>query len=469
MLFNSIHFLLFFPAVAATYYLLPFRIRWIFLLLASYYFYMNWEPVYALLLMFSTAVTFVCSIFIGRAQVRKRKKFLLFISIGSNLAVLGFFKYFNFLAENITKLFEMAGIDFYVPLSSFLLPVGISFYIFQAIGYSIDVYRGTIPPQKHFGKYALFVSFFPQLVAGPIERTANLLPQFEKKHKFVFINFWRGLRLMIFGFFMKLVVADRLALYVDAVYNNDENHSAYSIVLATVFFSFQIYCDFSGYSSIAIGAARVMGFKLMTNFRRPYFSRSISQFWRRWHISLSTWFKDYVYISLGGNRVGAGRMYINLLVTFAISGLWHGANWTFLIWGILNGLYLVLENVKSRLRPARYQHWSIQCLQIFCVFVLINVSWIFFRSSSIEHAVRIFNKIVMAEGKLFVPPDPEIMIYSVMAITIVVAMEFVYEFIYQRRLVRNSIAVQNMLMLFLFFCILLFGVFDGGQFIYFQF
>ena len=461
---------MFFPIVTILYYVIPFRYRWAFLLLASYYFYMNWEPAYGLLILFSTTVTFVSARQIDRRSASKKaKKIWITVSLILNFTLLAYFKYFNFLAQSITNLMDTLGISITIPLSPFLLPVGISFYIFQAVGYTIDVYRGKVAAQRHFGKYALFVSYFPQLVAGPIERSQNLLPQFEQYHTFKFVNFWRGARLMIIGFFMKLVVADRLSIYVDVVYNNSDKHSSYSLILATVLFSFQIYCDFAGYSAIAIGAARMMGYKLMTNFRRPYLSRSISQFWRRWHISLSTWFKDYLYISLGGNRVSTIRLYLNLLVTFTISGLWHGANWTFVIWGSLNGFYLIAENMTRKTgivaRPGRI----ISLIEVLYVFLLINLAWVFFRSATIEQAVTILSQIARLDGPLFLPPDPEAMIYSAIGIGILLTMEIFYELSPRPKAASRHWIGQNILMLFLLLCIILFGVFDGGQFIYFQF
>lgn len=470
MLFNSLEFLLFFPIVTILYYIIPFRFRWAFLLLASYYFYMNWEPVYGLLLLFSTTVTFISARQIDRKEASgKVKKTWITISLVLNFTLLAFFKYFDFLAQSVTNFMDAVGISISIPLSPFLLPVGISFYIFQAVGYTIDVYRGKVRAQRHFGKYALFVSYFPQLVAGPIERSQNLLPQFDQYHTFKFVNFWRGARLMIIGFFMKLVVADRLSIYVDAVYNNSEKHSSYSLTLATVLFSFQIYCDFAGYSAIAIGTARMMGYKLMTNFRRPYLSRSISQFWRRWHISLSTWFKDYLYISLGGNRVSTGRLYLNLLITFTISGLWHGANWTFVIWGALNGCYLVAENFARNANITAKPGKVISIMKVIYVFVLINLAWVFFRSASIDQAMNILSQVVRFEGPLFLPPDPEAMIYSAIGIGLLLTMEVYYELSPRPKSPLYHFASQNLLMLFLLLCIVLFGVFDGGQFIYFQF
>lgn len=335
MVFNSFTFLLFFPVVCLVYFLLRGNNRRRqFLLIASYYFYMNWKPVYALLILTSTALTYGCGLFVEHhADNKERKKLYLVVSLVINFSILFVFKYYNFINESIFGLLDMCGLRWTVPNLDVLLPVGISFYTFQAVGYTIDVYRGTIKAERDFLTYALFVSFFPQLVAGPIERAKNLLPQFHKEHIFRYHNAVEGLKQMLWGFFMKLCVADVLAEYVNAVYNNVPQHNGTSVIIATLFFTFQIYCDFGGYSNIAIGAARVMGFSLMENFHRPYFSLNIKEFWRRWHISLSSWLMDYVYIPLGGNRVPSLRHLANLVITFLVSGVWHGANWTYVLWG----------------------------------------------------------------------------------------------------------------------------------------
>lgn len=335
MLFNSFEFLLFFPIVCIIYFLLrDNRWRVPFLLVASYYFYMNWKPVYAVLILTSTVLTYACGLLVEKhAEDKRKKKIYLVASLIINFAILFFFKYYNFINESIFSVLEYAGLRWPVPNLDVLLPVGISFYTFQAVGYSIDVYRSTIKAERNFLTYALFVSFFPQLVAGPIERAKNLLPQFHEEHTFSYDNAVEGLKQMIWGFFMKLCVADVLAEYVNAVYNNVPQHNGTSMIIATIFFTFQIYCDFGGYSNIAIGAAKVMGFRLMDNFNRPYLSLNIKEFWKRWHISLSSWFMDYVYIPLGGNRVSYPRHLLNLAITFLVSGVWHGANWTFVLWG----------------------------------------------------------------------------------------------------------------------------------------
>ena len=347
MLFNSYLYLLFFPAVCVIYYTLPLKYRWLFLLISSYFFYLNWEPIYAILILFSTLVTYYGAKLIVNENFSRFRKNILLITIFLNLSVLFLFKYYNFFTDSIYAILDYIGMRINFPEFKLLLPVGISFYTFQAIGYLVDVYNEKIKQSEKLGRYMLFVAFFPQLVAGPIERASNLLPQIDKQIRFSYKKAIEGTKLIIWGFFMKVVIADRLAIYVDAVYNNYEMHSSYTLILASVFFAFQIYCDFGGYSNIAIGCAKVLGIDLMVNFKRPYFSKSVQEFWYRWHISLSTWFKDYVYIPLGGNRYGNRNL--NLMITFLISGLWHGANWTFVIWGGLNGIYLILNNYTRKL------------------------------------------------------------------------------------------------------------------------
>ena len=374
MLFNSLEFILFFPIVCLVYYLLPgIKGRTIFLLLASYYFYMCWEPVYALLLLTSTSITYISALCMDRSRSRRRRKISLFSGIFINLGILFFYKYYEFAGSLITDFFSLLNIGIDIPRWNVLLPVGISFYIFQAVGYAVDVYRGTIKAEKNFVVYALFISFFPQLVAGPIERAKNMLPQFREKHKFSYENFDAGLRLMIWGFFMKLCVADRVSTYVDAVYNNYMEHSGVSLLLATFFFTFQIYCDFAGYSLIAIGSSKMMGFTLMENFHRPYFAKSIKEFWRRWHISLSTWFKDYLYIPLGGNRKGNAWTFFNLLIVWVVTGMWHGSTINFPLWGLILFVFIALE--RFVIRNFLEKHGWLAHLYIWFV---IPLTWVVF-------------------------------------------------------------------------------------------
>ncbi|WP_321974888.1 MBOAT family O-acyltransferase [Aureibaculum sp. 2210JD6-5] len=350
-----------------------------------------------------------------------------------------------------------------------LLPVGISFYTFQTLSYTIDVYRGEINTEKHFGIYALYISFFPQLVAGPIERSTRLLPQFRENHKLSFQNFIKGIKWIVLGFFMKLVIADRLSLYVDSVYNNVYQHSGLSFLIATILFAFQIFGDFAGYSSIAIGTARIMGYDLMTNFKRPYFATSIGDFWHRWHISLSTWFRDYFYIPIGGSRVGISRWYLNLFLTFLISGLWHGANWTFVIWGALHGIYIVIENI-FKLQVKKYQKISLfnRILRALIVFLLVDFAWIFFRANNVADAFYIAKNIFSFSGELF--SDYKIFFFGIIGLVVL----FVNDLIVESNtdsIIENSKINYKVAIYFAFLvCLILYtGVFNGGQFIYFQF
>lgn len=473
MLFNSFEFLLFFPLVAIIYYLISPKYRWLFLLVSSYYFYMNWQPIYALLIFTSTLVTYVCALKIDGTSVQKTKKVFLIASLVINLGILFLFKYYNFFNESIFGLLNDWGLRMTLPNFDLLLPVGISFYTFQAIGYTIDVYRGDIKSEKHFGIYALFVSFFPQLVAGPIERAVNLLPQFKETKIFNYNQAAEGVKLIIWGYFMKIVVADRLAIYVNSVYGIPEYHSAISLFVATIFFAFQIYCDFAGYSNIAIGCAKIMGFDLMTNFRRPYFAQSCAEFWSRWHISLSTWFKDYVYIPLGGNRAGIVKNYRNLLVTFLISGLWHGANWTFVIWGGLNGAYQIffkMLNISPKKKNVETNIGLTYIGNILLTFILISFTWIFFRANSFNDAITIIKRMVIAPGDFFIG-DKSSFVYSVFAIFVLILKDGYDEFfpngnIFFTSKFKEIRFISYSLVIVL---ILLLGVFDGGQFIYFQF
>lgn len=345
MLFNSIHYLFFFPVVMLLYFALPLRFRNGMLLIASYYFYMSWIPRYAVLILFSTASTYAAACLIDAMTSRRKRTAALAANIAVNLLILAVFKYSSFIVELTNAFLAGIGADANLAAPSLLLPVGISFYTFQSLGYSIDVYRRTIPHEKNFITYALFVSFFPQLVAGPIERATNLLPQFKEVMTFEHDRAVNGMRRILVGMFKKVVVADFIAEFVNGSYAHFDELAGITLLLATVLFAVQIYCDFSGYSDIAIGSAEVLGFRLCNNFRTPYFSSSIGEFWSRWHISLSTWFRDYVYIPLGGNRVTPSRRCLNTFITFAISGLWHGAGLNFIAWGTVHGLYRVAEIV----------------------------------------------------------------------------------------------------------------------------
>jgi D-alanyl-lipoteichoic acid acyltransferase DltB (MBOAT superfamily) len=439
---------------------------------------MTFIPVYILILFFTIVIDYLAGIMIENSG-GKRKKVFLVMSIIANVGVLAIFKYYNFFVDNMNDFLHGLSITTRsVPLLNIILPIGLSFHTFQAMSYTIEVYRGKQKAEKHFGIYALYVMFYPQLVAGPIERPQNILHQFYEKHYFDIQKVSDGLRIMLWGYFIKLVIADRLALYVNSVYNNIGEHSGTTLLLATVFFAFQIYCDFAGYSYIAIGCARVMGFDLMTNFRRPYFAKSIDEFWKRWHISLSTWFRDYVYISLGGNRVSIPRWYFNLLLVFMLSGLWHGANWTYIVWGGLNGLYLISALIIKRwgivFSPAtRHPALNVvyNTIEIITTFALVALAWVFFRANNISDAFLVVKKIFLSQGPLFTSSNPTILPCSILGILFLLLVEFRQEYFQGKALLLNNSNAYIRYTAYLSFIvvILLFGIFDGGQFIYFQF
>lgn len=476
MLFNSFQFLFFFIIVTSLYFAIPYKKRWLLLLVSSCYFYMAFVPIYILILGFTIVIDYFAGIFLENAEGRRRKLFLIF-SLVANIGVLAVFKYFNFINKNFSILLKGFALNNPLPYLKIILPIGLSFHTFQAMSYTIEVYRGNQKAERHFGIYALYVMFYPQLVAGPIERPQNLLHQFREKYIFEYDRVVEGIKLMLWGLFKKLVIADRLANYVNAVYDNPVQHNGTTFVLATIFFAFQIYCDFSGYSDIAIGVAKVMGFKLMTNFNRPYFASNISEFWKRWHISLSTWFRDYLYISLGGSRVSIPRWYFNLLLVFLISGLWHGANWTFIIWGTLNGFYLVFAIISQGLRDKFNRITGIgrlpklnHILQILITFMLSCFAWIFFRANNVSDAFLIIKKIFLFSGTLYIG-EIQKMLYCIIGIIFLIIIEIRCEYFahWTFPFKTNHWLQEQIAYAFLIVLILLLGVFDGGQFIYFQF
>ena len=402
MTFNSIEFLIFYPIVAFLYFLLPKVCKWPLLLIASYIFYAYYSPALALLIFATTLVSWFSSTVIERSERVAVKRVFLTLTLVVCLGVLFFYKYFDFLSESVALLF---GIEpFYLNL---LLPVGISFYTFQTLSYVIDVYRGDVKTEKNFFFYALFVSFFPQLVAGPIERPSNLIPQLKEQHRFSFENFRAGGKFMLLGFFKKICVADLVAPFVNAVYNNADEATSTAIIIATVLFALQIYCDFSGYTDIAIGSARIMGIRLMKNFDHPYRAETVKEFWSRWHISLSTWFRDYLYIPLGGNRCKRWRHLLNLFIVFLVSGLWHGAAWTFVIWGALHGLYQIVGTLTYKRRNSLLKSVGlgeksipVRAVRRLVTFALVSLGWIFFRANSISDVFTLFTRLFTAHSTL---------------------------------------------------------------------
>lgn len=471
MVFNSFTFILFFICVAILHYLLPHRFRWILLLTASYIFYMAWNPVLIVLILFSTFSNFLIS---SRFDKAENKKWLLVLSMVINFGLLFIFKYSVFINHSFMNLFGALGLHYPVRDFDIILPMGISFYTFQAAGYTIDVYRKRIEPEANFFKFSLFITFFPQLVAGPIERTDALMPQLFTKKKFSADNLITGCKWMIFGFFKKIVIADRVAVVVNTVYNSPRYFGGLSFIIATVLFAFQIYCDFSGYSDIAKGCAKVLGIDLMENFKAPYFSAGIKEFWSRWHISLSTWFKDYLYIPLGGNRVSKPRKYLNVMVTFLTSGLWHGANWSFVIWGGFHGVFQIIEDIIKIKIPRFFG-------SIF-TFLLVCFTWIFFRANSVRDGIYIirnlFSGIENWTNKQYVYDILNglgLQLVEIYIGALCILLLMVMEFFGQKRNIHDTLNGKPLIFRFAVYyvlCVLILtlGVYNSGaEFIYFQF
>ncbi|MCH5257134.1 MAG: MBOAT family protein [Lachnospiraceae bacterium] len=413
MLFNSIEFLTFFPLIVLSYFVIPEKFKQPLLLMASYYFYMCWNAKYVLLILLLTVITYVSGLLIGKVNnssydVVKQTALKNWIVAGSfiiNLGILFYYKYINFALTILTNLFAQIHIQLNAPVFDIILPVGISFYTFQSLSYTMDVYRNEIYAEKNFFRYALFVSFFPQLLAGPIERSKNLLKQLAVPKKFCFEDAREGILLMMWGFFLKIVLADRIAIFVDTVYGDFSTYPGAYLVVATLLFAFQIYCDFAGYSTIAMGAAKILGIKLMENFDAPYLSTSVSEFWKKWHISLTSWFKDYLYIPLGGSRRGSIRKYINKMIVFLLSGLWHGPSFSFIAWGGLNGLYQIIGEMLKPIRDKlvsvlRLDRESLghKLIHIAATFVLVDFSWIFFRAYSFKEALEIIKSMITVKN-----------------------------------------------------------------------
>lgn len=402
MTFNSFGFLIFYPIVALLYFLLPRRAKWPMLLVASYYFYMCAAPELGILILATTIVSWLCARFTEKTEKRWVKNLLLAATLTVSLGVLFFYKYFDFLSSSITAVFAQSTDPV---LLNLVLPVGISFYTFQTLSYVIDVWRGDIKTEENFFFYALFVSFFPQLVAGPIERPGNLIPQLKEPRPFNKDDAIKGAKHIIVGFFKKICVADMISGVVDSVYNNADDATSLGIVIATVLFAVQIYCDFSGYTDIAIGCARIMGIRLMKNFDHPYRAATVKEFWARWHISLSSWFRDYLYIPLGGNRCSKPRHLFNLFVVFLVSGMWHGAAWTFVIWGAIHGIYQVIGNLTAKPRDALVRKCGftkdsrpVRAVRTVLTFVLVTFAWLFFRANSVADAMTLLSTLFSFSG-----------------------------------------------------------------------
>lgn len=489
MFFNSLDFAVFFPIVFILYWIVAknLTLRNLLILASSYIFYGWWDWRFLFLIIISSLVDFIIGQKLYKTENLKKRKGLLSISLLINLGFLVYFKYTNFFIDTFVDSFKLFGKDLEVSTLNIILPVGISFYTFQTLSYTIDIYRGQLKPTKDPLAFFSFVAFFPQLVAGPIERASHLLPQFYKTYKFNYDQVKSGLLLMAFGLFKKMVIADRVAILVNQVYNNPSDYTGVDVIIATVFFAFQIYCDFSGYSDIAIGIARTMGFDLMKNFDSPYLSKSITEFWRRWHISLSTWFRDYVYIPLGGSRNGKNRTYFNLFAVFLISGLWHGAAMTFVVWGAIHGFIIVLEKAFNKQRKALFGVLKIQknsflhkIIFIPIIFIIVCFAWIFFRANSFSDATLLISSISLnnignlTNGKIYDLglPKSEFLI-AIIAVFLLVVFEWTHKrFNFQRKLKQQFIAVRWIMYISIVFVLLIFGIYGGDQvseFIYFQF
>ena len=496
MQFNTIDFMVFFPVVVLVYFVIPRKIRTFWLLVASYFFYMSWNAKYAVLIGLSTLITYISALLLDNVGTddRRYRKLTLAVCIIVNLGLLGVFKYANFFIESIDSLISILHITNIEQHFDILLPVGISFYTFQAIGYVIDVYRGDTRAEKNLIRYALFVSFFPQLVAGPIERSKNLLNQIDNIQEICVVNIRRitsGIIIMIWGLFVKMVIADRIAILVNTVFDNYRSYGSIELGAAALGFTLQIYCDFGSYSLVALGAARVMGLDLMENFVSPYFATSIADFWSRWHISLTTWFRDYLYIPLGGNRKGTARKYINIMIVFLVSGLWHGADWSYVLWGGIHGLYRVIGESTLRIRSkfatklnVNTRCFSWRLLKIMTTFLFVAFAWIFFRAPSIQDAFGyihhmitnpnpwvLFNEGVYSLG--LSRPEMNILAVSVTLLVLVDIIRYKKGMLIDAFLFSQNIWFEWSVIIILIVMVFVFGQygpdFNPQQFIYFQF
>ncbi len=478
MLFNSVHFLIFFPVVLLLFYMLPVRFRWVMLLIASSYFYMVWRVDYFFILVAYIIANYFCAIRISELDDGPARKRYLYAAIFFNFGILFIFKYFNFFNSVVHNSLASADVEWNVPLLNLVLPLGISFHTFQTMSYVVDVYRRDIKPERHFGIFSLFVTFFPQLVAGPIERASHLLTSLrDLRNKLNNELIISAVQQITLGFFKKLVIADRVASYVNQVYAFPSDYSGLNVAIATFFFAVQIYCDFSGYSDIALGTARLLGVKLMDNFKSPYFSQSIAEFWSRWHISLSTWFRDYLYIPLGGNRVVKWRWYYNLFITFMISGLWHGANWTFIIWGMLHGTYLVCGYLfrdllaRNGIKLEARSKGIFGLLRMSVTFVLVYFAWIFFRAKNLDDAFLVIQKICTLHTDLdkFTTGLNMFGVFSMLTSLGSIALLIVVERLMYSEKVSNNYSWKLGSTIVLCCLTLLVGVMGSMSFIYFQF
>lgn len=494
MLFNSLSFLIFFPIVVLLYYVIPKKQRYLWLLVTSYYFYMNWNPKYALLIAFSTIITYLSGLLLENRRLHRYRKLVVAWSFIINIGILIGFKYFDFIFNNINSVLSHLNLSLIDKPFDVILPVGISFYTFQALSYTVDVYRGDIAAEKNLLRYALFVSFFPQLVAGPIERSVNLLTQIQEVPLKKCWNYDRvagGLILMVWGLFQKMVIADRIAIMVNRIFDEYYLYQSAALLAAAVGFAIQIYCDFASYSTIAVGASQVMGFSLIENFNTPYFASGIQDFWRRWHISLSEWFRDYLYIPLGGSRCSKLRHYGNLMITFLVSGLWHGASWNYVVWGGLHGAYQIigkeLRPLKNRMEKRmnmKTESFSYRLGQILVTFILTDFAWIFFRSNSIRDAFKYIYRIAtradwwsFLDGSWYIwafdRQDTNILWFALLLLFLVDLVRYTRKERLDTFLLQQCLWFRWLAILILLFGCLLYGSYGIDvsqiQFLYFQF
>lgn len=478
MVFTSFNFLLFFPIVFILFYLTPVRYRWTILLISSYFFYINIQPVYTLIVVFVTLSTYTFARLMDGTSSDSRKKMFMRINLFSILLPLFFFKYFGAINESIFVILEHFNIKVSLPQIRLLLPIGISYYTFMAIGYTIDVYNEEIKPEKNIGILALFISFFPLILSGPIERAKNMIPQFRSQNNLNYVEVVRGFKFLLWGYFMKLVVADRIGIYVDAIYNNIEHHNGTSLLFASFLYPFQVYADLGGYSLIAIGISRLLGITVMQNFNRPFFATSMSEFWRRWHISLILWLTDYVYtpLSFAFRKYKIWGIVISLMVTFFLSGIWHEATLPFAIWGVMQGIFLSIEALMKKNRTMVEKKYNLKTKKwylfvgMLITFILFASSEVFSRVSNVEEAMSVYFKIFTDWGALFIG-GPKNFMYIILGLGILLLKDFMDEFMPTKFLFfenKNKV-IRLMAYSSIIILILLFGVFDGGQFIYFQF